>query len=67
MCDQSMGREDHLEKGIETHSSMLAWRILWTEEAGGPQSIGSQIPTGFKWISMHAHIHIERTSLVAQW
>ena len=43
-----MGREDHLEKGIETHSSMLAWRILWTEEAGGPQSIGSQIPTGFK-------------------
>ena len=48
MWDQSMGREDHLEKGMETHSSMLAWRILWTEEAGGPQSIGSQSPTQFK-------------------
>ena len=46
--NQSMGREDHLEKGMETHSSMLAWRILWTEEAGGPQSIGSRSPTRFK-------------------
>ena len=62
-----MGREDHLKKGMETHSSMLAWRILWTEEAGGPQSIGSQSPTQFKWISMHARIHIDRASLVAQW
>ena len=33
--------EDHLEKGIATHSSILAWRIPWTEEPGGLQSMGS--------------------------
>ena len=38
----SLGREDPLEKGLATHSSILAWRIPWTEEAGGLQSIGSQ-------------------------
>ena len=31
----SLGREDHLEKGIATHSSILTWRIPWTEEPGG--------------------------------
>ena len=35
-----LGREDPLEKGMETHSSNLAWRIPWTEEAGGLQSMG---------------------------
>ena len=39
---QSLGREDLLEDGIATHSSILAWRIPWTEETGGLQSIGSQ-------------------------
>ena len=39
---QSLGREDPLEEGIATHSSLLAWRIPWTEEPGGLQSIGSQ-------------------------
>ena len=39
---QSLGREDPLEKGMATHSSILAWRILWTEESGGLQSMGSQ-------------------------
>ena len=37
-----LGREDPLEKGMVTHSSILAWRILWTEEPGGLQSIGSE-------------------------
>ena len=37
---QSLGREDPLEKGMATHSSTLAWRIPWTEEPGGLQSIG---------------------------
>ena len=37
-----MGQEDPLEKEMATHSSILAWRIAWTEEAGGLQSIGSQ-------------------------
>ena len=36
----SLGQEDPLEEGIATHSSILAWRILWTEEPGGLQSIG---------------------------
>ena len=38
----SLGREDPLEKGMATHSSILAWRIPWTEEPGGLQSMGSQ-------------------------
>ena len=38
----SLGRKDPLEKEIETHSSILAWEIPWTEEPGGLQSIGSQ-------------------------
>ena len=37
-----LGREDLLEKEMATHSSILAWEISWTEEAGGLQSIGSQ-------------------------
>ena len=36
------GSEDPLEKGLATHSSILAWRIPWTEEPGGLQSIGLQ-------------------------
>ena len=39
---QFLDQEDSLEKGMATHSSILAWRIPWTEEPGGPQSIGSQ-------------------------
>ena len=39
---QSLGPEDPLETGIATHSSILAWRIPWTEEAGGLQSMGSK-------------------------
>ena len=38
----SLGLEDLLEKGMETHSSILAWRISWTEEPGRLQSMGSQ-------------------------
>ena len=40
--DQFLGWEDSLEKGMATHSSILAWRIPWTEEPGGLQSIGSR-------------------------
>ena len=38
----SLGQEDPLEKGVVTHSGILAWRIPWTEEPGGPQSMESQ-------------------------
>ena len=39
---QLLGREDPLEKGMATHSSILAWRIPWTEESDGLQSTGLQ-------------------------
>ena len=39
---QSLGWEDSLEKGMGTHSSILAWRIPWIEESGGIQSMGLQ-------------------------
>ena len=39
---QSLGQEDSLEKEMATHSCILAWRIPWTEEPGGLQSMGSK-------------------------
>ena len=39
---QSLGRKDLLEKEMATHSSIPAWKVPWTEEPGGLQSIGSQ-------------------------
>ena len=39
---QSLGQEDPLEEGMATHSSILAWRIPWTVEPGGLQSLGLQ-------------------------
>ena len=39
---RDLGWEDPLEKGMATHSSILAWRNLWTEEPGRLQSLGSQ-------------------------
>ena len=39
---QFLGQEDPLEKGMVTHSSVLAWRISWTEEPGGLQSLESR-------------------------
>ena len=41
-ADLIPGQEDPLEEGMATHSSVLAWRIPWTEEPGGLQSIASQ-------------------------
>ena len=42
ICVRSLGPESPLEEGIATHSSILAWRIPWTEEPGGLQSMGLQ-------------------------
>ena len=50
---RSLGWEDPLEKGMATHSSPLAWRMPWTEEPGGLQSVGSQ---GLTRLSDH-HFH----------
>ena len=42
---RSLGREDLLEEGMATHSSIPAWRIPWTEKPGRLQSMGSQTDT----------------------
>ena len=50
---QSMGWEDPLEEEMATHSSILAWKIPWTEEPGGPQSMGLK-----KELDMTEHAHL---------
>ena len=52
---RSLGQEDPLEKGMATHSSILAWKIPWAEEPGGPESMGSQMsPT-----RLSTHVRME--------
>ena len=56
---RSPGREDPLEKGMATHSSILAWEILWTQESGGLQSMGSSQRVGHDWATItHTHMHL---------
>ena len=55
---QSLSWEDPLEKGKATHSSILAWRIPWTEEPGGLQSMGSQ-RVGHDWVTNPITITID--------
>ena len=54
MWVRSLGWEDPLEKGMAAHSSILAWRIPWTEEPGGLQSMGSQ-ESDTTWRLNHHH------------
>ena len=56
---QSLGQRDPLEKGIATHSSILAWRIPWTKEPGGLQSLGS-LRVGHDWVT-YTYNQIVRT------
>ena len=51
---QSLGWEDPLEKEMATQSSILAWKILWTEEPGGLQSMESQ-RVGHDWVTNTQH------------
>ena len=51
---QSLGWEDPLQEGMATHSSILAWRIPWTEEPGGLRSMGSQ-RIGHKSVTKHIY------------
>ena len=57
---RSLGQEDPLEKEMAAHSSILAWRIPWTEEPGGLESMGLQrvVPKRFT----HTHRHGESTA-----
>ena len=52
---QFLGLEESLEEGMATHSSILGWRIQWTDKPSGLQSMGSQrVKTLLKQFSMHA-------------
>ena len=51
---QSLDQEDPLEEGMATHSSILAWRVPWTEKPGGLQSIVLQRVTQLKRLSTHS-------------
>ena len=51
-----LGQEGPLEKGMATHSSILAWRIPWTEESGGLQSLGSHMTEANKQ-QQDIHLH----------
>ena len=53
---ESLGRKDSLKEEMATHSSILAWRIPWTEEPGGLQSIKPQ-RVRHVWACMHACMH----------
>ena len=55
---RSLGREDPLEKEMATHSTILAWRIPWTEEPGGLQSTGSQ-RVGHDWVTLLLYTWIQ--------
>ena len=55
MWAQSLEQEDHLEKKMATHSSVLAWRIPWTEESGRLQSMGSQESGTTSRLNHHHH------------
>ena len=73
----SLGREDPLDEGMATHSSILAWRIQWTEETGGLQSIGLQrvrhdwsdlarmyaLWTEYCWLTMLRQFQVEAKGL----
>ena len=55
---QSLSQEDALEKGMATHSSILAWRIPWTEEPGGLQSMELK-RVGYDWVTNTFTFHEE--------
>ena len=63
---RSLGRENALEKEMATYSSVLAWKIPWTEEPGGLQSVGSQSQTRLStqqmrlqglWLPVEVHLY----------
>ena len=64
----SLGWEDPLEKSMATHSSLLAWRIPWTEEPGGLQSMWvTKSQTQLKQLSTHTHTHTHTMNLRKKW
>ena len=54
-----LGQEDPLEEGMATHSSIIAWRIPWTEDSGGLQSIALQ-RVGHDWSDLvHGQVQVQ--------
>ena len=64
---QSLGWEDPLEKGIATHSSILAWRIPWTEEPGVTKSQTRLSHSHFHVLIQMALLHLRRRLLGGHW
>ena len=58
----SLGQEDHLEREMASHSSILAWKIPWTEEPGSLQSVRSQSQT-----KLSTHTHIRSVAFSVTW
>ena len=65
-CVWSLHWEDLLEKGTATHSTILAWRIPRTEEAGGLQSMGLQ-KVKHNWASFHFYVNVNINMKLAFW
>ena len=61
---RSLGWEDPQEKATATHSSILAWRIPWTEEPGGLQTVGLQ-RVGHDWATKHTHTHAHTYPMIS--
>ena len=61
---QSLGQEAPLEKEMTTHPNILAWRIPWTEEPGGLQSMGLQ-RVGLDWVTNTSTFFLSRQYMVA--
>jgi len=63
----SLGWEDLLEKGMATHSSVLAWRIPWTEEPGGLQSMSCQESNTIDWLTLSLSLFAEILHQFGDW
>ena len=64
---RSLGQEDHLEKGMTTHSSMIAWRIPWTEECGRLQSMGLKESNRTKRLTLYRPTHKTSSAHLHKW
>ena len=64
---QSLGFEDPLNKGMATQSSIIAWRIPWTEEPGGLQSTGRKGSDMTEQLHFHFHLKAEGSLVQSLW
>ena len=67
ICVLSLGQEDTQEKEMATHSSILAWRIPWTEEYGGYSSWGQKESDMNEWLTIYGKSVEEDDKLYTEW